>query len=247
MSIFRELTEALPRQAPGSPASTLRALGLVRGLPPRPRILDVGCGPGAQTIELARVTGGWIVAVDIRQRFLDELTERAAAAGVLPQITPINSSMFDMDFAERSFDLIWSEGAIYIQGLASGLAAWKRFLKPGGSIVVSELTWLVSEPPAEAAEYWALNYPAMGTIEHNCQLVAEAGYVSMDGFVLPTQDWWNYYGPAERRVEELKEKYAHDPEVLAKLDEALREHDLFRKYNDAYGYVFYVMRKPARS
>ncbi len=68
----------------------------------------------------------------------------------------------------------------------------------------------------------------------------------MDGFVLPVADWWNnYYGPAERRVEELREKYAGDGEVLASLDEAQREHDLFRAYHDTYGYVFYVMRKPA--
>jgi SAM-dependent methyltransferase len=245
MSIFRELTEGLPRQAPGSAAATLRALGLVRGLPTAPRILDVGCGPGAQTIELARATNGWIVAIDIRQRFLDELTERAAAAGVLPHVTTINSSMFDMDFADRSFDLIWSEGAIYIQGFSAGLTAWRRFLKPGGWIVVSELTWLLPNPPPEAAEYWARNYPGMGSIERNTQLVAEAGFVSMDGFVLPTQDWWNnYYGPNERRVEELREKYADNPEALATLDQASREHDLFRSYHDAYGYVFYVMRKP---
>ena len=117
VGIFREMTEGLPRQAPGSAGTTLRALGLVRSLPTRPRILDVGCGPGAQTIELARATGGWIVAVDIRQRFLDELTERAEAAGVGPQITTVNTSMFDMDFAVESFDLIWSEGAIYIAGI----------------------------------------------------------------------------------------------------------------------------------
>src|SRR5260370_30240466 len=140
MSIFRELTEGLPRQAPGSAEATLRALAMARGLPERPRILDVGCGPGAQTIELARTTGGWIVAVDIRQRFLDELTERAGAAGVLPQVTTINSSMFDMDFDDASFNLIWSEGAVYIAAFSAGLRAWLRFLKPGGWIAVSVLT-----------------------------------------------------------------------------------------------------------
>ncbi len=245
MSIFRELTEGLPRQAPGSPKTTLRALALARGLPPRPRILDVGCGPGAQTIELARATGGRIVAVDIRQRFLDELTERAAAAGVLPDVTTVKASMLDMDFADASFDLIWSEGAIYIAGFAAGLGAWRRFLKPGGWIAVSELTWLVPDPPAEAVAFWARGYPGMGSIERNCRIVAQAGYVDADWFVLPVQDWRNYYGPAEMRVAELREKYAGDREVLATLDEAQREHDLFRAHPGAYGYVFYVMRKPA--
>lgn len=244
MSIFRELTEDLPRQAPGSAAATLGALNLIRGLPPRPRILDVGCGPGAQTIELARATRGWIVAVDIRQRFLDELTERASEAGVLPQITTLNTSMFDMDFGDASFDLIWSEGAVYIQGFAAGLRAWQRFLRPGGWIAVSELSWLVPDPPAGAAEYWARCYPGMGSIERNTQIAAEAGYVNIDGFVLSVQDWWNYYRPAQRRVEELREKYADDPDALATLDEANREHDLYRAYSHAYGYVFYVMRKP---
>lgn len=244
MSIFRELTEGLPRQAPGSPEATLRALCMARGLPANPRVLDVGCGPGAQTIELARATRGSIIAVDIRQRFLDELAQRAREAGVLPQVTTVNASMFDMDFDEASFDLIWSEGAIYIAGFAAGLKAWQRFLKPGGWLGVTELTWLVPDPPAAAAEFWSQNYPDMGTIERNCGTIAEAGYVEPDGFVLSTKDWRNYYGPAERRVEELKEKYADHPDILATLDDVQREYDIFRDFHDSYGYVFYVMRKP---
>ena len=246
MSIFRELTEGLPRQGPGSAEATIRALGLVRGLPENPRILDVGSGPGAQTIELARATGGQIVAVDIRQRFLDELTARAREAGVLPQIITVNVSMFDMDFPAESFDLIWSEGAIYIAGFAAGLGAWRRFLKPGGWIAVSELSWLVPDPPAEAVQFWARNYPGMKSIERNCQIIRETGYVDPDGFVLPVQDWWdNYYGPGQTRVSELRTKYASDPEVLAILEDEQREYDLFRVHSDTYGYVFFVMRKPA--
>jgi len=248
VSIFRELTEGLPRQGPGSSEATVRALGLVRGLPENPRILDVGCGPGAQTIELARANGGQIVAVDIRQRFLDELTARARAAGVLSQIITVNVSMFEMDFPAESFDLIWSEGAIYIAGFAAGLGAWRRFLKPGGWLAVSELSWLVPDPPAEAVQFWARNYPGMKSIERNCQIITETGYVDADGFVLPVQDWWdNYYGPAQTRVAELRTKYANDPEVLATLEDAQREHDLFRVHSDTYGYVFYVMRKPPPS
>ena len=245
MSIFRELTEGLPRQGPGSPEATLRALGLTRELPDRPRILDVGCGSGAQTIELARATRGEIVAVDIRQRFLDELTEHSRDAGVLPQITTVNASMFDMQFPAESFDLIWSEGAIYIAGFAAGLGAWRRFLKPGGWLAVSELSWLVPNPPAEAAQFWARNYPGMKSIERNRQIVSETGYVDADGFVIPVQDWWdNYYGPCEIRVAALRKKYADEPDTLAILEDAQREYDLFRAHGDSYGYVFFVMRKP---
>src|SRR4029077_16654611 len=173
MSIFRELTEGLPRQGPGSPEATLRSLGLTRELPDRPRILDVGCGSGAQTIELARATRGEISAVDTRRRFLDDLPEPARDAGVLPQITTVNASMFDMQFPAESFDLIWSEGAIYIAGLAAwlgawggvlyiavcaaGLGAWRRFLKPGGGLRFPELSGLVPNPPAETAQFWARN------------------------------------------------------------------------------------------
>ena len=121
MELFLEVTAGLPRQGPGSTAATLQALSMVAGLPRPPRILDVGCGPGAQTIDLARATGGSIVAMDLHQPFLHELAARAKEAGVTSHISPIRMSMFAMSFASQSFDLIWSEGAIYIRGFEAGL------------------------------------------------------------------------------------------------------------------------------
>ncbi|MGH7864992.1 MAG: class I SAM-dependent methyltransferase, partial [Candidatus Binataceae bacterium] len=226
--LFYELTRGLPRQGPGSAAATRRALAMTRGLPNLPRILDVGCGPGAQTIELALATGGTIVAVDRSARFLAELKQRARAAGVGSKIKAIRASMFDMEFAKETFDLIWSEGAIYIRGFAAGLSAWRRFLRAGGWIAVSELSWLVGDPPTEPRKFWARSYPRMQSVESNRAIVTAAGYVELQTFVLPAQDWWdNYYGPGEARVGELRTKYSADTELLATLNEIQREYDLF--------------------
>ena len=62
---FLTLFDGLTQQGPGSEASTKKALSLLPTLPPNPRILDVGCGPGRQTITLAKETGGKVVAVDV--------------------------------------------------------------------------------------------------------------------------------------------------------------------------------------
>jgi SAM-dependent methyltransferase len=244
--LFVELSAGLPRQGPGSTEATLRALSMVDRLPARSKILDIGCGPGAQAIDLARATGGEIVALDNRQRFLDEMLARAVTAGVRSQIKAVCGSMFEMDFPDASFDLIWSEGAIYIMGFGAGLSACWRFLKPGGSVVVSELTWLVDDPPAAARDRWTQEYPAMQSIGGNLKIAADAGYGDIKSFVLPTADWWaNYYGPGEARLIDVRARHAAELETIALLDDIRREYDLFRAHSDAYGYVFYVMRKPA--
>ena len=243
MDIFFEIHHDLPREAPGDNLSTHKALALLTDLPPRPLFLDIGCGPGEQTLALAKSTDGHIIAVDTHQPFLEKLRRNAQEAAVPDKISLIKTSMFTLPFGEQTFDAIWSEGAIYIIGFTEGLHTWRRFLKPRGYVVVSELAWLRSHPPAEAATFWEVVYPGMRTREENLEIIRGAGYRNVGHFVLPAESWWkNYYTPLEARIVLLREKYQGNVEATQQLDEAQREIDLYRQYADWYGYVFYVMQ-----
>ena len=244
MDIFWELHQDLPREGPGDNASTLKALSFMANLPPQPAILDIGCGPGMQTVELAKHTRGKITAIDTHQPFLDKLEERAHAEGVSDKIKAINMSMFALEFPLQSFDVIWSEGAIYIMGFEAGLRAGRPLLKPHGYVAVTELSWLRPDPPAEAAAFWKENYTGMQSVQANLDSVRTAGYGEVTHFVLPPSSWWDgYYTPQIARIAMLREKYRDDAEAILLLDESQKEIDLYRKYSGWYGYVFYVMQK----
>jgi len=244
VSLFRRLHSGLPRESPGSDESTRKALRSITGsLPPAPRILDIGCGPGMQTLVLARETAGHVTAVDRHQPFLDELDRRAERDGLTDRIATVNASMSALDFPDASFDLIWSEGAIYVMGFGEGLRAWKRLLKRDGAIAVSEISWLGPDIPEEAARFWRRGYPAMAHVGTNLELIETLGYAPIDHFVLPEAAWWDaYYTPLEQRIDALKAEYRDDQESMAFLDGELTEIALYRKYSASYGYVFYVAR-----
>lgn len=244
MDIFWEIHSGLPREGPGDSASTARAFAAASDLPPQPKILDIGCGPGMQTLDLAKLSGGEIIAIDFHQPFLDELIRRAKEAGVAAQIQARKLSMFEMDFEREQFDLVWSEGAIYIMGFEAGFKTCHPFLKPGGYMAVTEASWFQPNPPGEIADFWIKNYPGMGTIEENIQRLEGQGYRLVEHFHLPDSSWWdNYYNPLAKRVAMLKEKYADNDDALYVLDEELEEIELFRKYSNYYGYEFYISQK----
>jgi SAM-dependent methyltransferase len=243
MDIFFEIHKDLPQEGPGDNPSTRKAFSRLAGLPQRPSILDIGCGPGRQTLELASLTDGHIVAVDNHQPFLDALMKKARDRNFSDKITVANASMFDLTFEPESFDAIWSEGAIYIIGLERGLKAWRRFLKAGGYVAVTEVAWLRPDPPEEIRDFWTANYPQICAIEENAEIIRAAGYIPVDFFALPPSSWWdNYYLPLEARIALLRDKYREDAEAAGQLDVERHEIELFRKYSDWYGYVFFMMR-----
>ena len=243
MKLLWELHSGLPREGPGSDEATKRVLSL---LPQRrfTRILDVGCGPGMQTLCLARCLAGNIVAVDNHQPYLDVLASNAKAEHFESRVETLNASMDALPFDDGTFDLIWSEGAIYCMGFEQGLNLWRRLLTANGIVVVSELTWLSSNLPEEARRFWKRNYPAMESLEGNTKLVAGSGYELLATYLLPSKAWFrDYYDPLERRIDLLSEKYGRDAALLAELNAAREEIDLFRRYHNVYGYVFYAMQR----
>ncbi len=242
--IFFEIHADNPREGPGDFTSTKRAFLALKNLPGKPSILDIGCGPGKQTLDLAQITKGNITAVDNHESFLAQLNRQIISQGLQKRVQAVKGDMFSLNFPPQSFDIIWSEGAIYIIGFEQGLAAWKRFLKPKGYIVVSELTRLKENPPAEAREFWEGAYPAMRDIAGNMAIIAAAGYSLIEHFTLPESAWLEeYYAPLQKRVEKLKIKYQNDPAALKVLAAEDFERESYRKYAAYYGYVFYLMKQ----
>lgn len=244
IEVFFDLQSGLPRQGPGDEQSTRAALALCAGLPAEPSVLDIGCGPGAQTIVLAQaLPGASITAIDNHLPYLEELDSRARAAGLGDRIVTQQRDMGALPYEPGSFDLIWAEGSAYIIGIADALTGWWPLLKPGGYLAFTELVWL-TPPPAEAAEFFGNEYPAMTTSQAIAELVVEHGYELADHFTLPDSAWWDdYYTPLSEKFPQLLEKYADDETGLAVVEMAREEQRIRRDFGSSYGYEFFVARR----
>ncbi len=240
-----ELCEALPRSGPGDNASTRRAFEAIPAISKQPLILDIGCGQGMQTIELARLSMGKIIALDIHQGFLDLLMDRAKSEGLEEHIIPQKISMLDMDFGDEAFDIIWSEGALYIMGFENGLQRCFELLKPRGWLALTELVYLSARPPPEVVEYLEREYPAIGHVEDKIRQIKKAGYSLIDHFTLPESAWMdNYYRPMQQQLPSLIKKYQGNGLALSVFEDFKAEIEFYKKYSQHFGYEFFVQQKP---
>jgi SAM-dependent methyltransferase len=238
-----EIHEGLPRQGVGRNEYTRQAYEM---LPPlrEPRILDVGCGSGASSLELARVSGGRVIGLDVHQPYLDELSRRAEAAGLANRVSARNGSMLSIELPDESFDLVWAEGSIFIIGFDRGLEEWRRLIRPQGFLVVHDVAWLRPDPPDELREFWSEAYPPMRDVSEDLAAIPPRGYEVLGHFPLPDDAWWvEYCEPLEERLPELRVKHAGDTEAQALLDASQREIDMLRRYPGWYSSVFFLMRK----
>lgn len=238
---FFSLHHGLPRQNPGSDATTRRLLALAGPQPDRPRVLDLGCGPGRAALLLAAEAGAEVTAVDLHQPFLDELREAADARGLGDRIHTVRADMGDLSgprFADGSFDLVWAEGSAYIIGFDTALRDWQRLLAPGGSMVITECVWTTEEPTEGARAFWDRHAGLRTVAAHSAAAVA-AGCHVLGVLVQPVSDWDEYYVPLARRAAAADASAPGMAQVLASTAEELA---VRRDHGTEYGSAGYVLR-----
>lgn len=242
---FHQVFLSLPRQGPGYSEATKKAWSMIPALPVHPNILDIGCGTGTPTRDLAAISGGTITAVDNYQPFLDKVADWVIEGGLSERIHTRQASMDDLPFGKEEFDVIWSEGAIDIMGFEKGLVYWQDFLKKGGYIVVSDLTFFTEKGPEELIEFWKPYGVTVFNEKEKAKQVEETGLKLIGMFRLEEKGWLeHYYEPMRNVIAGIRKKHGDNPECSAIMDALSSEDVMYQKYGKLYGYTFFIMQKP---
>jgi SAM-dependent methyltransferase len=233
------------RQGPGSDTAFARALELSGIDTQAPlKIADIGCGTGSATIPLLKNTNATVTAVELLPTFLEKLKVNADAVGVVHRIQTIEADMANLPFEDAQFDAMWSEGAIYNIGFENGIKNWKRFLKPNGVLVISEITWTRSDIPEELKSHWEQEYPEVDIASNKIAILERSGYSAIGYFTL-TPDCWlkNYYEPIQKDLGAFLERNKNNAKAIEIVEAEEREYELYKKYQDFYSYGVYIARK----
>lgn len=265
---FFALHHPLPRQSPGSDATTRRLLALAGPLPDRPRVLDLGCGPGRASLLLAAEAGARVTAVDLHQPFLDELDEAAEARGLGDRIRTVRADMGALtgpDVPAGSFDLILAEGvscrpdrlrercrhprarldrqgtpegAAYRTGFATAVRDWQRLLAPGGALMVSEYVRTTGAPSAGARALRERDGSPRTLPETTAAAVA-AGCTVWAVLLHPDSDGDTHHVPLAERMESADRAV---PGMECAPAATREEPAVRRKHGAEYGYAAYLLR-----
>lgn len=188
----------------------------------KPCILDIGCGTGITTIELAGLSSGEVIGIDIDQDALDKLNKKIEMKGLSARVSTNNCSLYKTDFPDKHFDILWDEGVIHILDLKKSLKECGRLIKPKGFLVMGEM------------KKW---------FKDKIEIFPKFGFKLINQFSLPDKIWWtDYYEPLEKRIQELRKKYPRSQD-LEKLRQYEREVEVVKKNPMEFDCAFYIMQK----
>lgn len=217
------LDQGLDPRGPGLLHEVAAGLGLERGTP----VLDVGCGEGRHTLELATRHGWRLQGIDPVERHIDlarqDLAQRARTNPTLEEAVA-----FELGTAENipapaeTVRLIWCRDVlVHLPDLAAAYDEFRRVLVPGGQVLVYQMFRTDRMEPNEAD--WLL--PTMGCVEANMRPeFAEAAMRSaglhIDQRIILGTEWGQY---SEERTGKGSRNLLHAARLLHDPDRYIRQ------------------------
>ena len=149
-------SESVLRSHAARTAATCFPYGLAH-LHPGMTVLDVGCGPGTITADIARlVSPGQVIGVDVEPAVLDQAREHAASVGVTNVEYQIGDA-YALDFPDGTFDLTHIHMVLHhVTDPVAVLRELSRVTRPGGIVAAREtdiptITWY---PDSHGLDEW---------------------------------------------------------------------------------------------
>ena len=154
-------------------------------------LLDIGSGPGLETISLARrVEPARAFGLDPVPRMVQVASENARRSGVA-NVTFLNGSMEDIPLEDESVDVIVSNCVINLSvDKKRAMSEMMRVLRPGGRVAVADIVWLGTPPvwARASAQAWASCIGGALEADEYPELLAEAGFTGAKLDILHTFD-----------------------------------------------------------
>ena len=220
----------MPRQGPGCADDVAWAVRQAQ-LSGAVRIIDAGCGPGADLETFADLLpDAQLSGIDAMPHLVQEAQIRL---GTRAQIT-----QGDMAQLTGPVDLIWCAGAIYFLGVTKALGTWRAALAPGAFIAFSEP--VLPDDPSEIADMFWAEYSAITDGAGLTARIEAAGFSTFAQRDIVGAPWGGYYAALERRVEMLSTKA--DPALADVLSAAKREIELWSRAPDQIIYRLSLVR-----
>jgi len=243
MDLIIETHLGLERQGPGCPEMTIKALSFIDNHKNFTKTMDLACGSGGQTMVLAQNINGKITGLDIVPELINIFNDNAKKINLQERVNGIVGSMDKLPFQDKDYDLIWSEGAIDSIGFEKGLTHWFGFLKKNGYVAVTCATWFTNKRPEKIEKFWSGAGCKLDTIGDNILIMQKIGYVPIASFIISEKCWIDYFNSRVIEDKKILEKYTGNEFVQAYVNDNKYEAELYSKYKQYYGYVFYIGKK----
>lgn len=212
-------------QTPGG-RRMLIALALISGLPQRSRIVDVQCGIGSASVDLAEVFKAQVTAFDDYAPYCAFGRQQAVKRGVNKQVDfrTIDGTDATTEIPAESFDAVLGLGGGLSDtlpgGLEGGLKAANDWLAPGGVVILGDLV-----TPAEPSQLMNIVFgDSLRSEDAYLDTVAAADFELVFAARSSSADWEEMSETMNRLRERDLDLGPHDERQRQRLTEASRTH-----------------------